>query len=157
MSQTIQSPSVTTLAKGLDETSGFDPDETMPFPTAALMAAMAAAAPTEQPPADPMRDSAIGAHMVALRLWREAPLADGVETVGPLSQDSPARVVVMLHRDADRSRMEGFRALYGGEITHCEFADDQNPGCIHSELLLTIDGVAVRVWTLCPIAEQVQA
>lgn len=155
MSQTIQGPRVVTLAKGVDTTQAFDPDETVPFPTAALMAAMDAAA-AEQPPMDPARDAVLRAHMVATRILREAPLPDGIRTLHALSELTKACVEVMLHRDRDRSRMEGYRALYGGEITHREF-EDVEPDTMHSELLLTIDDVAVRVWTLAPITAAVAA
>lgn len=157
MSQTIDPINVVSLAKALDSTHKWDPEETMPVPIEALMNSLDAPALTEQErqephPAADDRDRMLTAYLVAGRILREAPLPIRITVAGPVTPDESPRIEVMLDHDRDRSQMAGYRKLFGGEITHKPYTG-LGISETHSELRTWVDAIDVRVWTLCAITE----
>ena len=101
--------------------------------------------PLHRPATDTDRGIALRATQVAARILAEAPTPDGLDILcGRLHR--PAELRVVLHRDADLSRLTAYQALYGGEVT-CSTTPGGN---VQHELLTEVDGVRIAAWTLLP-------
>lgn len=102
------------------------------------------AAPLPTRPAnDPTRAAAFKAAAAAEHILSLAPMPDDF-TVRCGRIWPAARVEFMLHRDRELARFAAYRELLGGAVTQHVHAD----GAVRHELMSSVYGVEVLVWTL---------
>lgn len=153
MSQTTEPVSVVSLAKGLDATRRFDPDETMQVPIAALVAGdIPRQAPAPTPPLlsqeERLRAATKRAYAAAAQLW-DGPMPDYIHVHQALPYGG-ADVEAYLRNDVGLVRMAQFVERYGveGEMKHSDHPRPYGPPAKYSQYSFRLDGVRIVVWTL---------
>lgn len=153
MVQTTQPVSAVSLAKGLNATQGFDPDETMQVPIAAMLAAESpfVASVKPVPPLsleERLRATTRRAWAAAGKLW-DGPMPDYIHVHQAMPMGG-ADVEAYLRNDYGLVRMQQFVERYeaDGELTHRDHVRPDGPPAKYSQYAFRLDGVRIVVWTL---------
>jgi hypothetical protein len=102
--------------------------------------------PAEVIPSDAVRlDRYQRALALSARLLAEAPIVPSRVAVD-CGNYEPYPVTVKVYAHMDRAAVEAWHAHFGGDLTNREYSNGQ----IYWSATVTIDGIAVEVWTLVP-------
>jgi hypothetical protein len=134
-----------------------EPEEEQPAlaPTEAAPPAQAAA-PELSPPAQAVAAAATramdthAAEVLARIVASDAPTPDAI-TLNARKWPGPY-LSAMYHEDADQSRLQAAREIYGGEVLRNDDRHKEHGG-VYFELRVDVDGVEVRFWTLVDAAQ----